>query len=161
MARPKSPEILRASLLDRLAGSGGARRGDGAVGLREIQAAVTRDLEWLLNSRCWWPGDLEAFEQSARSQLAYGMPDLSAYSWTSEEDARSVARRIEEAIKLFEPRLVPRSIKVALLGRESVDDFRVRLRIDATLHVEPYTERVAFDTEVDIDTGQMSVRSSA
>jgi len=36
----------------------------------------------------------------------------------------------------------------------------VRMRIDATLHVEPYTERVAFDTEVDLDTGQMSVRSS-
>lgn len=160
MARAKTPEILRASLFDRLAGTGGTKRADGAVGLRELQAAVTRDLEWLLNSRCWWPGGLEELEESSRSLLNYGIPDLSSFSWASEEDSRTVARRIEDVLKLFEPRLVPRSIKVALLGRESAADFRVRLRIDATLHVEPYTERVAFDTEVDLDTGLMSVRAS-
>lgn len=160
MAKAKPIQILRASLFDRLAGTAAARRPDGSIGLREIQGAVTRDLEWLLNSRCWWPGEIEAHEHAGRSLLAYGLPDLSGYSWTSEEDSRAVAKRIEEAIKLFEPRLVPRSIKVGVLGRESVADFRVRLRIDATLHVEPYTERVAFDTEVDLDTGLMNVRSS-
>jgi type VI secretion system protein ImpF len=160
MARPKTPEILRASIFDRLAGTGGPKRSDGAVGLRELQAAVTRDLEWLLNSRCWWPGDIAGLEESSRSHLAYGIPDLTRYSWASEEDSRTVARQIEDVIKVFEPRLVPRSIKVALLGRESPADFRVRLRIDATLHAEPYTERVAFDTEVDLDTGLMSVRST-
>lgn len=160
MARAKPPEILRPSIFDRLAGTAAAKRPDGTTGLREIQGAVTRDLEWLLNSRCWWPGELDELEQSSRSMLAYGLPDLSGYSWASEDDSRTVARKIEEAIKLFEPRLVPRSIKVALLGRESAADFRVRMRIDATLHVEPYTERVAFDTEVDLDTGQMSIRST-
>ena len=160
MARAKPPEILRPSLFDRLAGTPTAKRADGTTGLREIQGAVTRDLEWLLNTRCWWPGDLDELELGSRSLLAYGLPDLTGYSWTSEEDSRTVARKIEEAIRMFEPRLLPRSIKVALLGRESASDFRIRMRIDATLHVEPYTERVAFDTEVDLDTGQMSVRSS-
>ena len=87
--------------------------------------------------------------------LSYGIPDLTGFSWTSVNDGKTVAKLIEEAIKNFEPRLVPRSVKVSQVERESVDDFRVRLRIDAILQVEPYTERVSFDTDFDVESGAM------
>lgn len=155
MARAKPREILRPSVLDRLSAHRGARGSDGEIGLREIHAAVRHDLECLLNSRVWWPNGLDDFDEASTSVLSYGIPDLTGFSWTSVNDGKTVAKLIEEAIKNFEPRLVPRSVKVSQVERESVDDFRVRLRIDAILQVEPYTERVSFDTDFDVESGAM------
>lgn len=160
MAPAKPQEILRGSVLDRLSSSYRTRSADGEVGLREIHDAVMRDLERLLNSRVWWPADLDDFEEAAESLLTYGIPDMSSFSWTSSTDNRTVTKLVEEAIKAFEPRLLARSVKVTPLERDSVDDFSVKMRIDAILQVEPYTERVTFDTELDMETGAMHLSGS-
>jgi type VI secretion system protein ImpF len=147
-------------VLDRLSSGHRTRNPDGEIGLREVHAAVRRDLERLLNSRVWWPNGLGEFEEASTSLLAYGIPDLTAFSWASSNDNRAVVKVIEEAIKRFEPRLLPRSVKVTKLEREGIDDFRVRVRIDAILQVEPYTERVSFDSEFDPDTGGIRLAGS-
>lgn len=158
---PSQSQPLRASVMERLSCGYRSRSPDGEIGLREIQGAVARDLERLLNSRIWWPTPLDAFEEGAASHLTYGIPDLTACSWASVKgDDRTVPKLIEEAIKRFEPRLLPRSVKVTQVERESVDDLRVRLRIDAILQVEPYTERISFDTDFDVATGAMQLSGS-
>jgi len=158
-ARPR--EVLRAALFDRLSSNHRSRSPDGEVGTREIHDAVMRGLERLLNSRVWWPGDLEEYEEANESLLKYGLPDLSTYSWVSKKDSRTVVGLIEQAVKTYEPRLVPRSVKVTALERDDVADFHVRLRIDGILRVEPFTERVSFDTEFEVDSGAIRVRSNA
>jgi type VI secretion system protein ImpF len=129
------------------------------VGLREIRQEVTRDLEWLLNTRTWWPGGLDG-EEASRSLLAYGLPDLSTYSSQSASDVDKLCRLVEDAIRTFEPRLLRRSLKVTLLPSEAAGDFSLRLRIEAILYVEPYSEPVSFDTELAVDTGAIRVRDA-
>ena len=159
MTRPR--EVLRAALFDRLSASYRSRSPDGEVGIREIHDAVMRGLERLLNSRVWWPGDLDDFEEASRSLLKYGLPDLSTYSWSSKADSKTIVALIEQAVKTYEPRLVPRSVKVTALERNDKADFHIRLRIDGILRVEPFTERVSFDTEFALDSGAMRVTSSS
>ena len=160
MARAQAQDVLRASLLDRLTGSHGSRRLAGSFGLREIKEEVTRDLQWLLNAHQWWPTDLGSLEEASRSLLTYGIPDLSTFSWVSGADAEEISRLIANAVKTFEPRLLRRSVRVTVVPSESVDDFRVRLRIDAMLNVEPYSEPVSFDTEIDAETGAIQVKGA-
>lgn len=158
---PSSSQPLRASVMERLSLGHRARTADGEIGLREVQDAVARDLERLLNSRTWWPVPLDAFDEGAASHLTYGIPDLTNCSWASVKgDSRTVPKLVEEAIKRFEPRLLPRSVKVTQVEQESVEDLRVRLRIEAILQVEPYTERVSFDTDFDVATGSMRLSGS-
>ena len=159
MAPAQPREVLRAAVFDRLCADGGGRAGDGEVGLREIHDAVLRHLEWLLNSRVWWPGSLEDHEEANESLLKYGLPDLSTFSWSSAKDARTVVQLIEQVVKTYEPRLVPRTVKVTPIESEDSADFQLRMRIDGILRVEPYTERVSFDTEFDVDSGAMRVTS--
>jgi type VI secretion system protein ImpF len=80
-------------------------------------------------------------------------------SWVSAEDQRKVCSVIENVIKTFEPRLVPRTVKIALVERDGVDDFSVRMRIEAVLAVDPFTEAVTFDTDLDVDTGGFQMKS--
>jgi type VI secretion system protein ImpF len=163
MAKAQEEQVLRPSVLDRLSGAHGAQGPVGSVGLRELKQAVTRDLQWLLNTRQWWPTELDVLEETPRSIITYGIPDLSVFSWISHSDRKEICSCIEEAVKTFEPRLIRRTVRASLVETENkaADDFRVRLRIDAVLHVEPYTEPVSFDTDIEVDTGAIEVKGAA
>ena len=63
---------------------------------------------------------------------------------------------IETIVARFEPRL--RDIRASLLNSD-LKDRTVRFRIDARLCVEPAPE-VAFDTVLQISTGQYTITSS-
>ena len=103
--------VVRPSVLDRLAGRvpknvpGPQLRS----GLRELRAAVARDLETLLNTTAWLPWDLFASRELSGSPLAYGIPDVSAHSWLSQRDGQTMCAAIEQAIRTHEPRLEPRT----------------------------------------------------
>jgi type VI secretion system protein ImpF len=157
VARTERRQTLLPSIIDRLtAPSGGARALEGISAL-ELKRSVARDLEWLLNTRVWTPWNLEALEEVGRSILNYGIPELSSFSWTSGDDATAIKGLIENAIRTFEPRLLPRSIKTELLPGEDVADFRLRIRIEAILQVEPISEPVVFDTGMDLAGGGLRV----
>ena len=123
----------------------------------ELKRSVARDLEWLLNTRVWTPWNLEALEEAGRSILNYGIPELSSFSWVSADDASAIKSLIENAIRTFEPRLLPRSIRAEVLPGEGVADFRLRIRIEAILQVEPISEPVVFDTGMDLAGGGLRV----
>lgn len=151
----------RATVLDRLTGrNGAALREFGGIGLRELRDAVIRDLQELLNTQCWWPYELENLAETASSNLTYGIPDLSVYSWISSDDRKEICARLEHVIRTFEPRLLPRTVKVTLVETEAIEHFRVRLRIDSVLSVEPFHEPISFDTDIELSTGAVNVRSA-
>lgn len=152
-------QVVRPSVFDRLTGNvpKGVPGPQLAVGIRELKRTVGQDLEWLLNSTVWLPWDLARSEELASSHLTFGLPDLSVYTWISERDGRSVQDAIERAIRDHEPRLAPASVRVTLLDRQGVDDFRVRFRIEAVLQVEPVSERVTYDSHVDFGSRQVKV----
>lgn len=161
MDRSKPQNILLPSVLDRLsedpAGSG-SRLG---IGVRELRAAVLRDLEWLLNTRKLLDKEREdELEEGRRSIIGYGLPDLTTYSRNSPTDIREICDYIKETIISFEPRLIPRTVTVEFRKSEEVDDFQLHFRVDGTLHVEPIVEPISFDTVLELGSGSIQIEGA-
>jgi len=156
MAGPRSSEVLRHSVIDRLAGGGGRRGADIRIGVRELKAAVRRDVEWLLNSRRPLVEGLDDLPEARASILSYGIPDLTQYGHGL-ADRQRICAAIEEALRTFEPRLQPRSIKVESLPDGEETGPRLRFTIHGTLHVDPVREQIAFDTSVEMASGAVEI----
>ncbi|MHB8079821.1 MAG: type VI secretion system baseplate subunit TssE [Candidatus Krumholzibacteriia bacterium] len=149
---------MRHSVLDRLAATGGgSRQRDLRIGVEELKQSVRRDIEWLLNSRRPLL-DLADLPEARASILAYGMPDLTGFS-SSQADRQRICAHIETALRTFEPRLLPRSIKVEpVTGREE-GYARLKFSIHALLDVDPVREPISFDTSVETSSGAVQVRT--
>jgi type VI secretion system protein ImpF len=163
VARGEPEKVVRPSLLDRLTGAvpSGVPGPQLQVGLLALKRSVARDLEWLLNTVNWLPWDLEQSEELRTSNLAYGIPDLSPFSWLSQKDGQTICAALEQAIRLHEPRLSPRTVQVELLEHKDVDDLRIRFRIAGLLEVTPVFERVVYDSSVDLDSGAVQIDRTA
>jgi type VI secretion system protein ImpF len=160
MATEGTQPTILPSILDRLidAESGGtvARQG---YSVQQLIDVVRRDLEELLNTRqsvLDLPKDLK---RTADSIHAYGMKDLTSFNAVTPEQREDVARAMEATVARHEPRL--RDIRATLLSDE--DDLkqrRIRFRIEGRVAVDPAPE-VAFDTLLELTSGQHSVQQSA
>lgn len=161
MARENASAVLRPTLLDRLLAPTGAPAHP-AIGLRELKRSVARDLEWLLNTKAVLPRHelIAELPEARASVLTYGIPDYTNASWRSPADARRICGEIAQAVRTFEPRLVPATVRVTILQSAGVDDFSLRFRIEGTLHVEPVSEPVSFDSSVETGTGAFRVDGS-
>ena len=161
MARGR--DMLRGSILDRLTGQNGADGAFGSIDYRELKIAVRRDLNWLLNTRAWLPEELDGLPETRSSVLMFGVEDFTPLSWTRHGDRKTMCKALEDAIRTFEHRLIPRTVRVVPPDEDEEFDayeepsMRVRLRIEAVLNVEPYNEPVSFDTEVDVDARTVHV----
>ena len=154
---------LRASVLDRLLDPLGEGRREPTIGVRELKAAVARDLEWLLNTKTVLVHDdrLAALTEARESILTYGLPDFTTSSWRNPNDTRRICGEIAAAIKAFEPRLAPSTVRVSLVPARDALDFRTRFRIEATLCVEPISEPVYFDSSVQFGTGAIQIEETS
>jgi len=65
---------------------------------------------------------------------------------------------IEFAIRHFEPRL--KNVRVTALESTQSVDRNLRFRIDAVLSVEPFEDRVAYDSAVEVTTGNVEVKGT-
>lgn len=115
---------------------------------------MRRDLSWLLNTvRLEDTVPLPHAPQVASSVLNYGIPDFSTRT-SSSVNVQEAAATMSKAIRLFEPRIEPRSLSVK--GRRtSRDDISHSLVFHITCNVG-HTEdavRAGFTTEIDVETG--------
>jgi type VI secretion system protein ImpF len=122
-----------------------------------VKKALLRDLQWLLNARQVSDPAGPPHEFLARSLFNYGLPDIASLSADSPETPGMVLRFIEETIERFEPRLT--NVRVSLAGPAESKDRRVQFFIEADLIVEPETERVEFDTVLEVSSGKFAVSS--
>ena len=124
--------------------------------LRALERAVARDVEALLNSRQETLEELPAeFVEVNRSLVIYGLPDLTSLSLLSKDDRSRIRRAVEQAIILFEPRLL--RVRVALEAPRD-HDRGLRFRIDALLRVDPAPEPVTFDAVLQLNTQQYVIQ---
>ena len=126
-----------------------------AKSLRELKQAVKRDLEWLLNTRQLAEEVPPDLKQVKHSLAVYGLPDFSNVSTQNPADQKKMLREIEDAIRIFEPRLEG---VVVTLEPPRPTERAMRFRIDAHLKVEPAPEPVMFDTVLQLGTGQYVVQ---
>jgi type VI secretion system protein ImpF len=117
-----------------------------------FKAAVARDLEALLNTRCVDPEELiESYPEARESVVAYGIHDLSSLSLLNPDDRSILRDRIRVTIERFEPRLA--KVKVAL---ESPRDFdrMLRFRVDAVLQGHPSRPAITFDAWLQLSSNE-------
>ena len=126
-----------------------------AQSVRLLKAAVRRDLDYLLNTRRIPDVPEETRQELNRSLFMYGLPDFSTYSMASPADQSKLLRQLASTIKLFEPRLD--NVRLVPLETPSVGMQRVRLRIEATLLMDPNPEPVSFDTVIELRSGNCQV----
>jgi type VI secretion system protein ImpF len=128
-----------------------------ARSLRELKAALRRDLEWLLNTRRTIEESPASLKELERSLYNYGLPDVSSLYLRSSNDQNTLLKAIRVAINYFEPRLL--NIKVAL--EPAAADARViRFSIEGLLRMDPAPEHVFFDTMLEPMSGQYQVKGS-
>lgn len=128
-----------------------------AQSIRQFELSVLRDVESLLNSRQVKPDLAEAFYETSRSVLTYGLPDFTASGAGNREEFERLRGSVERAIERFEPRL--REVRVTVAPPENDTDRTLRMAIEALLWVHPDPQPVTFDTIVSPMSGQCKVEA--
>lgn len=153
---------VQESVLDRLISDDDAAAHDAtsrAQSVRQLRAAVRRDLEWLLNTRSIAVRPPEELAEVNNSVYVFGVPDVTSLS---ADDPRSLVRlrqMITEAIALFEPRLGSVQVSEAAVGGSESRQFH--FSIQAVLKLDPTPEQVSFDTVFDVARGQYAVKGES
>jgi type VI secretion system protein ImpF len=163
MARKQGEQPLLPSVLDRLLDDdpGVSREAPASRSqqLRDLENAVRRDLENLLNTRLRCldvPDDLEELQTSL---VNYGLPDLTTANVASPQNREELGRKVEQVIRRFDPRF--KSVRVTLKDNAEPLDRTLRFRIDGQLHAEPEPEHVAFDSLLRPVTGDFEVKEAS
>lgn len=166
MAELAPTERLLPCLLDRLTDehpeSAKEGRDERVVSLRRYQRAVRRDLEWLMNTGAHPARDgLDEFSEVPRSVLNFGVPDLcglTASGLRSEE----LERQLLEAIRTFEPRIMPGSLSINVNATYGLMDHNaISFEIRGDLWAQPIPDRLYLRTDVDLETGQCQITDGA
>jgi len=89
------------------------------------------------------------------SPVQYGMPDFTAGAFNDRRQRERLCAEIEEAIRLFEPRL--EQVQVRLTHEVSLLRPTLQLRIDALLRTHPALEPIIFDTTIDTTTSDVTL----
>lgn len=122
-----------------------------STSLRDLRASVRRDLEWLLNTRSTYSFDDDGPEEAKRSVAYYGLPDFTGISVQNQAEQRRLTKAIETAIRFFEPRFL--DLRVIMEPFDTVDR-QLKFRIEARLDVDPVPEPIAFDTILQVGSGE-------
>jgi len=153
---------VRPSVLDRLIDDDPKSNVEPAMtrsqSVRAFKASLRRDLEWLLNARRVITELPDECVELARSVYTFGLPDITSMSKDSRESFERLARLIQAAIDVFEPRLGDVAVELREGDSKVLRD--VHFVIDGILKLDPMPERVMFDTRQD-ERGAMKVQEGA
>jgi type VI secretion system protein ImpF len=148
-------QTLQISLLDRLIDEEPGLSREPApfryFTIGQVRAAVTRDLENLLNTRRNIQVPPVAFEELNNSLFVYGVRDYTAQNPRSPAAKQQLRLDIEQTLIRFEPRL--RNVMVQVEST-AASERNLRFRISALLVADPVSEPVTFDTFFDANRGE-------
>ena len=148
-------QILQTSILDRLIDEEPGLSREPAqhrtFTIGQVKAAVTRDLENLLNTRRNIQVPPATFEELNNSLFVYGVRDYTAQNPRSPAAKRQLRLDLEQTLMRFEPRLRNVTVQVE---PSTTSERNLRFRISALLVADPVTEPVTFDTFFDANRGE-------
>lgn len=126
--------------------------------LREI---VLRDLALLLNTTDHSELiNAQDYPQAASSCVNYGVPPL-AGGYLSEKKWADIERMIRTAIQRFEPRLMPETLQVRPLLKETASTHYNVLTFEISGHIcmNPYPIEFTVQSAVDLENSRIELRS--
>jgi type VI secretion system protein ImpF len=166
-------ERLQPSLLDRLTDHepGASKEGLDArvLNKKQLREAVLRDLAWLLNCVCQEPDprhpDRERVQlwlespEVCRSVMNFGVPAMTGTTWST-LDFPLLEQQIRRAIIRFEPRIDEKTLEVKIANDLSTGlrPTNLRLVMRGQMWNQPVPLELLLSADVDVDTGQASVR---
>ena len=146
-AEPKRINGARALLFDRLFDDARHQSAE-AVPARiysreELRHSVLREIARLVSTRC--PLPFEEARQAPRTVLNYGIPDHAHLSPFREEDRKSLGLAIQQAIAVYEPRLLNARVEAVM----RVSERRLQYKVTGDLIHDSVMEPLAFELEVE------------
>jgi type VI secretion system protein ImpF len=160
VAEAESRDRLQPALLDRLVREG--PEAGRVMSKLEMRQAVLRDLAWLLNATQPHPEWAERHPSLSGTVLNYGMPAL-AGQLVSHLDVSRLEHAIAQAIRDFEPRILPDTLLVRaieadnVLGTHNMIEFEIRGHIWA----QPVPLEILLRTRLDLEAGQVEVHDTS
>ncbi len=152
---------LLPTLLDRLVDHKPTERGEAMLERTMTKAVfrqcVLRDLSWLLNTtNAEAETDLSAAHEVRRSVLNYGIEALSGKQLVA-DDLKHVQDAVAEAIRMFEPRILPKTLQVRVLPSElgHATCNQLSMEIKGQLWAEPYPIELLLRSHIDLESGQI------
>jgi type VI secretion system protein ImpF len=133
-------------------------RGERAISLRQYREGVLRDISWLLNAKAHSASEeIYEFDQVAKSVLNYGIPDVCG-KLSSMLDVDEIEHEIAEAIRHFEPRIIPNTLSVTAVSSPGPAPHILTFEIRGELWASPIPEQLHLRTDIDLETGQSTLR---
>ncbi len=151
-------ERLQPSLLDRLTDLAPEQRRESmdqqTLTMVQLRRAVLRDLSWLLNATNLMTIDDDIAPNSlvARSGLNFGIPGIAG---VDSNDARGsgLEQRVADAIRAFEPRIRPDSLKVRSRPFRREEGLpTLVLEISGELWAQPVPQQLFLETSIELET---------
>jgi len=154
-------ERLQPSVLDRLLDDAPSRKKDGpdqVFTTVQLRQCVLRDLTWLLNtSNLATLSDLSLTPLVAKSTLNFGIPGFAGLLESSTQ-SRTLETELADAIRAYEPRIRPESLKVyAQAGHNNGSATTLVFTIEGELWAQPAPLQLFLETTIEIETRQAVV----
>ena len=152
-----SRERLQPSLLDRLTDRVPETRRETldsqTLSLEQLRQAVLRDLAWLLNTTNLTASeDLSNAPLAAKSTINYG---IVGFAGQAEKSTRSTSleKAIVQAIRDFEPRIKPDTLKVtARPSTTTAATSALVFEIAGELWAQPVPQQLFLETSIELET---------
>jgi type VI secretion system protein ImpF len=159
-----SQERLQPALLDRLTDDEPERRSEPpearVITIQRLRAGVRRDFGWLLNAVRPRNDEIPATYPHVReSVLCFGLPSMTGET-SSTLDAVALQQAIREAVLRFEPRVLPETLEVTVVGTPGRLETHnvIGVEIRGRLWAQPVPLEILLRSEVDLETGSCEVR---
>lgn len=162
MARIEADSLVTQSVLDRLVDREPLNSADPSMtraqSVRLLKASLRRDLEWLLNSRRIAEELGPEHTELVSSVYYYGLPDVTALSFSNPKDRTKLVRSLESTIRTFEPRIT--NVKVIPVETATDGGTRqvLRFQVEGLLKMDPAPEQISFDTVLQLTSGEYQVK---
>ncbi len=128
-----------------------------ALSTRQLRESVERDLVWLLSTvHLEATRSLEDYPEVQRSVLNYGVSELVG-NLASSVSGKVLEKEIRNIIKLYEPRLLSRSLKVEVTVSDSqMSRNALSIQLQGQIWSKPMPVELYLKTELDLETGSVN-----
>ena len=165
MAELTQRERLQPSLLDRLTDDAPKDRNESresrVLTLQRLRECVLRDLSWLLNTENARPVlDLDVYPAVQTSVINYGIPTVAGLT-ASGLDLKKLESQVRDSIIAYEPRILEKDLRVtAYYSDELMSRKTLMFEIDGELWAQPVPLRMYLRTELDLETGKVTIKET-